>query len=817
MNLRLVLPPTLAERAACDAIPIKLELDTGDGKPLPPEKTDPSAMAELPDAQRAAAFVLTQWCGGKVASLMQLNKAQLGELVKILSGLDCFFFANQPNLAIDWMDGELQGVSEHLDSPSPEETKLSPGEDLERTYESEHSSWGDYDGPPITVEGSTNFLLIKMSSESHPRYLEAVRLFREWNFVRDRINKDWWWLRDRRKTFDFLASHRADMEDYYQAEFTENFLNHFKGVREAKMRSSVREDGDSSELTLTIEAGNATPSEIDHALAIGQNFVETGGKVYLLPKDKVEKFHLLQRRLAGNPQAPLLGHGKFPVSKVRTPEAEEMITELDPNFKTPETWKALGTALRDLSKLKPAPLSKELDACLRPYQKIGVAWMLHLSKHKLGGILADEMGLGKTVQALALIEALKAQSRFPGTALVVCPASLVENWRRETERFCPELNVFAHHGNKRLTSPKEIMRHDLVITSYGTLKKDLDLFSANPLRCIVGDEAQHIKNRRTQNAKALASLRSRGRILLTGTPVENSITDLLSLLDFLMPGGWKKIPSDCRGDERGWHEQRILKQAAPYILRREKKTVAPELPEKIEQVVYLDMTESQRRTYETTKASAEREIAKAEEAGGSEGAIRMKTLTQLLRLRQTCCDPRLLDDTLEAEDSTKLAAFREILQEAIDGGHRILLFSQFVQVLTLLRQQLEEDETPYCYLDGSSRDRMAQVDRFQGDSSVPIFLISLKAGGTGLNLTGADLVIHFDPWWNPAVEAQATDRAHRIGQSRVVTAYKLIVSGSVEEKVLHLQNQKRKLLQDVFEAGEAANLKISVADLKQLF
>ena len=205
MNLRLVLPPTLAARAACDAIPIKLELDMGDGKPLPPEKTDPSAMAELPDAQRAAAFVLTQWCGGKVASLMQLNKAQLGELVKMLSGLDCFFFANQPNLAINWVDGELQGVSQLLDSPAPEETKLSPGEDLERTDESEHSSWGDYDGPPITVEGSTNFLLIKMSSESHPRYLEAVRLFREWNFVRDRINKDWWWLRDRPKTFDFLA------------------------------------------------------------------------------------------------------------------------------------------------------------------------------------------------------------------------------------------------------------------------------------------------------------------------------------------------------------------------------------------------------------------------------------------------------------------------------------------------------------------------------------------------------------------------------------------------------------------------------------
>ena len=283
-----------------------------------------------------------------------------------------------------------------------------------------------------------------------------------------------------------------------------------------------------------------------------------------------------------------------------------------------------------------------------------------------------------------------------------------------------------------------------------------------------------------------------------------------------MPGGWKKIPPDVRGDERSWHEQRILKQAAPYVLRRAKEIVAPELPEKIEQVVHLDMTEQQRKTYEQSRAMAEQEIAKLEETGVSEGSLRMKTLTQILRLRQACCDPRLLVDSLEPAASAKLAAFLEILEEAIDGGHRILLFSQFVQLLSLLRQQLDDDGVPYCYLDGSSRDRMGQVDRFQNDESVPIFLISLKAGGTGLNLTGADVVIHFDPWWNPAAEAQATDRAHRIGQNRVVTIYKLIATNSVEEKVLHLQTRKRKLLQDVFEAGEIANADISLEDLKGL-
>jgi SNF2 family DNA or RNA helicase len=817
VKLRFVLPPTLAARAERDAIPTKLELETGEGSITPPEKVDSAVFGDLPEAQRAAAFVLMKWSGGEISSFLQLTKKQLNELVKILRGMDCFFFVNAPKVAIPWTGDRLSGVSEHVEDTAAEDAEPFEASDQPEAEEAEFDDpWIGYGGPPITVEGSTKFLLIKTPSEEHPRYIEAVRLLRQGNFVRDRINLHWWWLRDRRKIFDFLATHRGELEDYYQAEFTANFLKHFKGVQEAKLITRAKDDGASSEVTLSIEAGNATPADIEHALSIGQNFLESEGQVYLFPKGKVEKFHLLQRRLAGNPKAPLLHHGKFPVSHESSAEAEEMIAELDPNFKPPETWRERGDALRDLTRLKPAPLSAELTSVLRPYQKIGVAWMLHLFKHKLGGILADEMGLGKTVQALAVIEALQLNSRAQGASLVVCPASLVENWRREAKRFCPGLKTFAHHGSNRLSSSEEINGHELVITSYGTLIRDIDLFSSSRLRCVIGDEAQHIKNRRTQNAKALAALRSRGRLLLTGTPVENSINDLLSLFDFLMPGGWQKIPPEARGEERSWHERRILKQAAPYILRRDKKTVAPELPEKIEQVVHLQMTEQQRQTYEKTKASAEREITKLEDTGANEGAVRMKTLTQLLRLRQTCCDPRLVDDTLDSTASAKLAAFREILEEALDGGHRILVFSQFVQLLGLLRQELEEEQIPYCYIDGSSRDRMAQVDRFQEDDSIPLFLISLKAGGTGLNLTGADVVIHFDPWWNPAAEAQATDRAHRIGQSRVVTSYKLIATDSVEEKVLHLQTRKRKLLQDVFEAGEVANASISLADLKDL-
>jgi len=356
----------------------------------------------------------------------------------------------------------------------------------------------------------------------------------------------------------------------------------------------------------------------------------------------------------------------------------------------------------------------------------------------------------------------------------------------------------------------------LVITSYGTLIRDQSIFSEMDFSCVFADEAQHIKNRRTQNAKAILSLKSRGRFLLTGTPVENSIRDLMSLLEFILPGGWKGIPRDAKGDDRKWHEKRIQEQATPYILRRSKAHVAPELPEKLEHVVYVEMTPEQRKLYDRTKNRAESELSKLEKSGASEGAIRMKTLTQLLRLRQICCDPRLLESEIEPNTSAKRSNFFELLEESIDGGHRVLVFSQFVSILTLLRNELEEQEIEYCYLDGSTRNRMDTVDRFQNNETIPVFLISLKAGGVGLNLTGADTVIHFDPWWNPAAEAQATDRAHRIGQTKVVTSYKLIVSNSVEERVLQMQNTKRQLLEEIFEASEANNSKIGLEDLRSL-
>ena len=438
------------------------------------------------------------------------------------------------------------------------------------------------------------------------------------------------------------------------------------------------------------------------------------------------------------------------------------------------------------------------------------------------------MGLGKTLQALALLAALNqdelqySRSKFENAlakpSLVVAPASLVENWRREAARFAPHFKVFVHHGSSRLDGSASAVGYDLILTSYATLANDRGLFANTEWRCVIADEAQHIKNRRTRNAKALRALSADSRFLLTGTPLENSLNDLRSLFEFLLPGFLKPVPTGLRGDERQWHDDRLRTQTAPYILRRTKVAVAPELPEKIEQVVYCDPAPEQKTLYRRTQEDSERSLLAMETKGANQGAIRMATLTQLLRLRQVCCDPRLVEPKALPGWSAKLAAFRELMDEIIDEGHRVLVFSQFTSLLALLREELESSDTTYAYLDGSMnpKQRQAAVDQFQGDAAIPVFLLSLKAGGTGLNLTGADTVIHFDPWWNPAVEAQATDRAHRIGQDRVVTSYKLICSGTVEEKVMGLQDTKRALLADVFEASDAATAKLEIDDLREL-
>jgi SNF2 family DNA or RNA helicase len=393
--------------------------------------------------------------------------------------------------------------------------------------------------------------------------------------------------------------------------------------------------------------------------------------------------------------------------------------------------------------------------------------------------------------------------------LVVCPTSLVFNWVAEAARFTPELRVLALQGPERHARFAEITQADLVVTSYALLRLDVERYREVAFDTVVLDEAQHIKNRQSQNAQSVKAVRSRHRLVLTGTPLENSVLDLWSIFDFLMPG-YLGTARDFREryelpitrERNAAAQARLARRLRPFLRRRLKRDVAADLPPKLEQVSFCELTPDQRAVYQQVLDASRREIL---DAVGAQGLARsrMVILNALLRLRQICCDLRLLQLEQARPDgsSGKLELFGELLEEVLDGGHRVLVFSQFVSMLSILREKLSADGVEYCYLDGSTRDRAAVVERFQAGPEIPVFLISLKAGGVGLNLSGADTVIHFDPWWNPAVEDQATDRAHRLGQTRVVTSYKLITRETIEEKILLLQKRKREVIQATL-AGE---------------
>lgn len=680
---------------------------------------------------------------------------------------------------------------------------------------------------PMTVDGSEHYLAIALPSREHSAYAEVLATLKAHAFVAEPSNGKWW-LRDRHKTLAFLAEYGERMRGAWEARFTPNFDRNTAHLERAQIVATAAESGGQYEISVGLRAGAAGENELRNALVGGRGYLESSGRIVLLGAETLRRLGDAQRALAGDPRAPVAARQKRRIPASRAAEADALLRSLVPGFQPPATWKARAEALRNLSALEAAPVPAELDGQLRPYQRLGVAWLWHLHRHELGGVLADEMGLGKTVQALALLSAIRARpgpAGAPACALVVCPASLLENWRREAARFAPRLRVFVHHGERRAGDPGDLQRHDLVVTSYGTLVRDEALFQGVAFTVAVADEAQHLKNRRSQNARVLRSLTARTRFLLTGTPLENSLDDLRSLFEFLLPGYLDAPTPATRPADKVWIDERLRAQAAPYILRRTKRAVAPELPPRIEQTVWCELTPEQAALYRQVQERGERELFDLEAGGAAESRLRLAALTQLLRLRQICCDPRLVGppdagaSTSEAfRGSAKLDAFRELLAEAIDDGHRVLVFSQFTSLLALLREELGSQGVEHAYLDGAMapKARQAEVDRFQGTPALAVFLLSLKAGGTGLNLTAADTVVHYDPWWNPAAEWQATDRAHRIGQARAVNSYKLIAAGTVEEKVQGLQAQKRALLESVFEASDAAAARLSLADLKSL-
>ncbi|HEY8239843.1 MAG TPA: SNF2-related protein, partial [Kiritimatiellia bacterium] len=554
-----------------------------------------------------------------------------------------------------------------------------------------------------------------------------------------------------------------------------------------------------------------SPADVQRAILKGQSYIERKGRTILLDGAAIEQMSdIFNDCASGDGSKP----GSFRLPSIYASYVSSSLNALDGvDIEAAPAWvDATRRQNRDLS-IEPVVIPEPLDGILRSYQKEGVNWLRFMENAGFCGILADEMGLGKTVQTLTWIQLKRARPEAAGKpCLIVCPTSLVENWQEESAKFTPALRAVAITGSDRHARWGEVPGSDLIVTSYALLRRDIEQYATIDFAAVVLDEAQHIKNRSTQNAIAAKRLRASHRLVLTGTPIENSVSDLWSIMDFLMPGYLGSHESFktsyeqpiMRGEEGSERAQvKLRRKLHPFLLRRLKQDVARDLPPKIEKLSMCPLSPDQQIVYRELLEASQRRISSLVEQQGFQKS-RMEILKTLLRLRQACChlDLLKLPDLAAKEPSAKMELFFELLDEALDGGHRVLVFSQFVSMLTILREALASRQIAYCYLDGATQERLKIVHEFNTNRSIPVFLISLKAGGSGLNLTGADMVIHYDPWWNPAVEDQATDRAHRIGQKRTVYSVKMITRGTVEEKVLALQKRKREIIDATLESDE---------------
>jgi len=482
-----------------------------------------------------------------------------------------------------------------------------------------------------------------------------------------------------------------------------------------------------------------------------------------------------------------------------------------------------GQALAALREEKAAECPVWVTATLRPYQAEGLSWLQRLRVLGVGGVLADDMGLGKTLQTIALLAGEKQAGRLDRPSLGVMPTSLIGNWQREIAKFAPSLRVTALHGPKRRSLFPAAFASDIVLTTYPLLLRDLARFQNERFYYLVLDEAQVIKNRRSLITRAVGSLEAEHRLCLTGTPIENSLEELWSIFEFLMPGLLgsaeqfrARFRPATEGEEGAEDLAALRARVAPFVLRRMKEQVATELPPKTEIVRPVEITGAQRELYENIRISAHSDVRRAIQKMGIARST-IPILDALMKLRQVCCDPRLVP-ALAARDvrkSAKYDRFFELLTQQLEKGRRVLVFSQFTRMLALLSDGMRERGIRYVALTGSTVHRQRPIDDFS-EGKVDVFLISLKAGGTGLNLTSADTVIHYDPWWNPAAQAQATDRAYRIGQTRPVFVYSLIVAGSVEERMLALQQRKKNLAEAII-GTQREGPRISTDDLDRLF
>jgi SNF2 family DNA or RNA helicase len=581
-------------------------------------------------------------------------------------------------------------------------------------------------------------------------------------------------------------------------------------------RAGVTSGVDWFELHGEVDYGGATARlpQLLQALKRGETMVTLDdGSFGLLPEEWLSRFGVVAA------MGETVGdHIRFGSSQAGLLDA---LLAAQPALNCDETFHRVRKELERFQQIVPAEQPAGFIGQLRDYQREGLGWMHFLRQFSFGGCLADDMGVGKTAQVLALLETrreLRAKGELHKPSLVVVPKSLIFNWKQEIERFTPQLRVLDHTGIGR--NKNKFSDVDLILTTYGTLRRDALRFKDTVFDYVILDESQAIKNANTESAKAVRLLLGNHHLALSGTPVENHLGELWSLFEFLNPGllGASSAFQLAGGAMRNPSEEtrNLLSHALrPFILRRTKEQVARELPAKVEQTIYCEMEPRQRALYNDLRQHYRDSLLHKIGADGI-AKSKIQVLEALLRLRQAACHPGLIDPKLAKDPSAKLDVLLDQLQEVLEEGHKALVFSQFTSLLAIVRKHLTDKGTTFEYLDGKTHDRQARVERFQSDPDCRLFLISLKAGGLGLNLTAADYVFILDPWWNPAVEAQAVDRAHRIGQARQVFAYRLIARDTVEEKVLQLQETKRNLADAIIGAQNSLIRDLRPEDIELL-
>lgn len=502
---------------------------------------------------------------------------------------------------------------------------------------------------------------------------------------------------------------------------------------------------------------------------------------------------------------------------------EDHFKNLPLKFSMSKKLKDIQEQMLGTKKVTVRGIPKDIQATLRQYQIDGAEWLERLRKMHLNGILADDMGLGKTLQAITVITQNK-QDNPKALHLIVCPTSLIYNWKEEFSKFNAKLTTLVVDGTPthRKKLIQQVDNYDVIVTSYSLLQKDIEQYAVSNFDYVILDEAQHIKNRGTRNAKSVKMIKAKHRLILTGTPIENSLDELWSLFDFLMPGllstydrfveKYIRSPSQ----EKGNNLESLKRKLSPFILRRMKKDVLQELPPVSEIIYHCHLSETQQDLYRSYAESARKELSQLVQKEGFD-KVQIHVLATLTRLKQICCHPAIFaKETPEVGDSAKYDMLMELLQTLMEGKHKAVVFSQYTRMLNIISQDLKKQGIPFEYLDGSTKNRLDIVHRFNETDSIPIFLVSLKAGGVGLNLVGADTVIHYDMWWNPAVENQATDRVHRIGQLQNVSSYKLVTLNTIEEKIMELQNRKRSLVKQVVSTDEEAISKLTWEEVLEL-